>query len=219
MKSRTLLQAAAGLALAAGAYLYLSRGDGRAPPTMRPDGEATREGWIVRQKTIDYEAIIKSSLAEKASFLTLTLAKDVVRDQHLETSIKYTPFPASTARVRVKYRVEYPIGYVLSPGSFAVSGGADGLVITLRRPQLIARPSVKLQSFKVLESGILIDEKTALLELQQRIQPDAEKRAAEILRQADVIPRSERVLRGFLQSILRQQAGTAAPPPITFAYR
>lgn len=214
MKVKAVLLAAVSVIALGGGWYYFERSEGSPPPILTPYGEATDDGWIVDKKTIDYEAIVRSALENEASFLTLTVKRDMVRDQSLEASIDYTPFPASRARVRVKYHVEYPIGYVLK--RFSVSGGALGITITLPRPSLIARPSVRIQSYEILERGILIDEKTALLELQKRIQPDVEKRAPEVLRRRDVIPRSERALRSFLVTILKQQ-GT--PPPITFRYR
>ena len=186
---------------------------------MVPDGEATDNGIIIKRRTIDYEAVIKSALVQEASFLTLTEKRDLIRDRHIATSIRFTPFPASHAMVRVRYHAEWPIGYLLKPGKFRVSGGAAGVVITLHRPRLIARPSVRIVSYEVLESGILVDEKLALLELQKRLQPEAEKRAAEILALPSVIPRSERALRGFLEPILKQQTDGQPPPPITFVYR
>ena len=219
MRTRSILASASAIALAGGGYYYLHRDGGAlGPPIMRSDGETTDEGWIVEKRTIDYEAIIRSALTEEASFLTLTLSRDVVRDQHLVTSIRYTPFPASRARVRVKYNVQYPIGFLLRPGQFKVSGDAAGLLLTLPRPQLIARPSVKLLSHRIVDSGILVDEDAALIELQQRIQPEAEKRATQILRRPEIIPRSEKALRAFLAVLLAQQAGGASPP-ITFRYR
>ncbi|MEA1084215.1 hypothetical protein SFC76_08065 [Sphingomonas sp. CD22] len=208
------------IALAAGGYFYIKRNGEPAPPiTMRQTGESTNDGLFVRRRTIDYQTVVREAVAEKASFLTMTLSGDIVRDQDLKTSIKFTPFPDSTARIRVKYHVEYPIGYVLAPGKFRVTGGADALVITLHRPRLIARPSVKLLAYDILESGVLIDEKVALLDLQQRIQPEAERLAKAALKRHDVLPTSERALRGFLTPLLRRAADGADPPPITFEYR
>lgn len=219
MKRTTSIGAISAVALAAAGYVYLTREPSSLPPTMQPDGKASNNGIIIKRKTIDWETVIKTALADKASFLTMTVTETRVHDQELETSIRFMPFPASRARVRVKYEAEYPIGYVLLPGRFAVSGGVDGLVVTLHRPRLIARPSVRLLSHDILESGILVDEKAALLELQQRIEPEAERRSAEILARADVIPRSERALRDFLKPFLSQAADGAAPPAITFEYR
>jgi len=211
-----LLIAASVIALTAGGFYLTRKGSPADPITMRQTGESTNNGLLVRRRLIDYQTVIREAVAQKASFLTMTLSRDIVRDQDLKTSIRFTPFPDSTARIRVKYHVEYPIGYVLAPGKFRVTGDEDGLVITLHKPRLIARPSVKLLSYDVLESGVLIDEKTALLDLQQRIQPEAEKLAKAVLRRPDVVPVSERSLRAFLTGILERQ-GKA--PPITFDYR
>ena len=217
MQRRTLLATVSAIALVAVGYGYYERNRTSGPTTLQPTGESDDHGLIVRTKTIDYQAIIKEAVATKAAFLTLTLSDDLIRHQHLSKSIEFTPFPASTAEVRVKYHVEFPIGYLLSPGKFSVSGGKEGLVITLHRPRLIARPSVRLLSYDVVESGILIDEKTALLELQQRIQPESEKLAKAALLRPDILPVSENALRGFLQPFLKQQG--QPPPPIKFEYR
>lgn len=125
---------------------------------------------------------------------------------------------SSNARVRVKYHVEYPIGFVFEPGTFAVAGDADGIGIGLRRPQLVARPSVKLQSARIIESGLTIDEQGALVKLQQRIQPEAERRAGLILRGQAIVPRSEAALRAFLVPFLATQAKGVKPPTIHIKY-
>ena len=220
MRLRTMLAGVSVLASAVAGYQYFGLRQGIGVPSkMTPTGETNTNGWIVKRRTVDYEAITRSALMKRANFLTVTLAQEVVRNRHLETEIKYTPFPSSKATVRVKYHAEYPIGYVLTPGNFAVSSIDKGLVITLKRPTLIAEPSVRLLSYAILDSGILVDEKEELLALQQRIQPEAKDSAAALLKRPDIIPRSEAALRGFLQSILNQQAGGGAPPSLTFKYR
>lgn len=152
MRKGVILGAASVVAITVAIVGLSRRGeDNILPPTMQPDGEAVDKGIIVQTRTIDYESIIKKAFAENASFLTLTWKRDVIRDQYLEQSINYTPFPASRARVRVKYHAEFPIGYDLRPGKFDVTGGADALTVAVGRPQLVARPSIKLQSYQILE--------------------------------------------------------------------
>jgi len=181
-------------------------------------GSSTAEtSSIVKIREVDFEAVLTSALSQKSSFLTLTLAENVVRDREIEATVLGLP---STARVRVNYHVEFPIGYVLDPGSYSVAKQGKNLVVTLHRPQLVAMPAVKLKSYKVLDSGILVDEKTALLKLQQRIQPEAERRAATILTRPDIAPRSEQAFRAFLEPLLATAAEGGTPPPeIRFAYR
>ncbi|MEA1071774.1 hypothetical protein [Sphingomonas sp. LY160] len=190
------------------------------PPTTEPIGSAVDDGLIIKKETTDWEAILRSTIQKESSFLTLTVKEDRMRDQLLEKSIKYTPFPSSRARVRVNYHVEYPIGYNLKPTDVTVSSAPNGLILTLQRPQLIAAPSVILQSYKILERGILLDEKVALLELQQRIQPEVARRAQEILGRPNVLPESERALGSFLKAIMAKMADQGEPPPhIQFIYR
>ena len=216
MKTRTLLAGVSALAIASAAYFYLGR-DENLPPVMTKEGETTKREIVVTKKTVDYETVLEMAIAEKSALVTLTVSADRLRNRKMETSINYTPLPSSTALVRVGYNVEYTIGYVFKPGRFSVRGGVQGLVVTLARPSFVARPSVKLKSYKIIESGFLIDEKTALLELQQHILPVEERRASQMLARPDVLPRSEQVLRGFLQSVVRREG--EAVPPITFNYR
>ena len=216
MRTRIILATASVIALVAGTTYYAAD---RGPPIMTKEGETTVQGLLTVRRTVDYETIIKTALTNKASFLTMTVSEEVVRDRELSKSIKYTSITASRARVRVKYRAEYPIGYVLSPGRFSVAMEGDDLVITLSRPQLIAKPSVTLLSHTILDLGFFLDEKTAVIELQQRIQPDVERRAARILSRPTIVPRSEQALRGFLTPLLAQSADGDKPPTIKFRYR
>ena len=217
MKSSTKLVSAVLLGSAGVAYYHYSSGGNSTPPTMSPDGSATEAGLIVAKKTIDWETVLKSALSEQAKFVTLTLALDSMRDQDIELSVPVLG-KVSQARVRVKYHAEYSIGYVLEPGKFAVAQDAQGLVITLHRPELVATPAVTLKSYDVLDSGYLIDEKADLLRLQQRIQPIAVAKAPALLRRADIIPRSEKKLRDFLTPMLTAKGGGPAPQ-IRFVYR
>jgi len=222
VKRRILVVTASALALAAASLYYLRREAGDdLPLRMNPAGEATNDGWVVRQRTVDYEAVVRSALEERASLIVLTLKGDVIRDQRLESSIHYTPLPVSTARVRVKYHVEYPIGFPLGSGDFSVSSEGGALVVHVRRPRLVARPSVRLLGYDVLESGILVDEKTAIIELQRRIQPEAERRGAKLAGRPSVAAVGERGLRLFLDGVLRQAArpDTKPPPPVVVRYR
>ena len=103
--------------------------------------------------------------------------------------------------------------------NFSVSGGDDGLILTLDRPQLVAKPSVTLQKAEVIDTGFLIDEQAALVKLQQDIQPTAEKQAAAILKEADVLPASEKALKQFLQPFLEGAADGGPVPTIKIVYR
>ena len=86
MKSKTLLAGVSIMTLTVGISLLRRDENLFSPPTMTSEGQAS-SGVIIKHRTIDYEAILRSALTEKASFLTLTLSQDILRDQRLETSI------------------------------------------------------------------------------------------------------------------------------------
>ena len=217
MKTSTKLLGGASLALL-GTYYIMNNGSGDADvPTMQQEGVTETKGIATSTRTVDWQVVLKSAVEKKTSLLTMTKKYDIQRDRELTQSI--FKIEASNTRVRVKYHVEYPIGYVMTPGSFKVSGGADGLVLTMKRPQLIAKPSVRLDKAMVIDSGLLFDEQKALVKLQQSIQRVAEKRAKAVLRDKDVIPTSERALRAFLQPFLVGASDGKPVPPIKITYR
>lgn len=222
MRKRTILAGASAIALAVAAAYHLRRsGEDEPPPVVARTGERDDDGMVVKRHTVDWEAVVTSALVAKASLIVLTVKGDVIRDQELEESIRYLPLPASRARVRVKYHVEYPIGFALEPGDFAVRREGSRMVVTVARPGLVARPSIRLLSYNVLESGILIDEKAAVIELQQRLQPEAERRGRDLAARTAVRIRSAAVLRGFLEAVLAKTAAPDAgpPPEIAIDYR
>lgn len=216
-----MVGAASAVVLAAGSIYYLRRGDDDiTPPTMTKAGEATNNGLLVKRRTVDYESILREALIAKVSLVTMTLTGDAVRDQHLENSIRYSPFPSSRAHVRVKYHVEYVIGFPLEADDFRITREGSNLIVRVRRPQLVARPSVKLLSYEVLESGFLVDEKTAIIELQRRLQPEAERRGRKLVTRASVMNGSEQALRKLLQAVVDKADPDADPPPrVVIRYR
>ena len=218
MKTSTKIFGGASLALLGGYYIMTSgASDDSDTVTMRPDGITETKGVVSKVRTVDWQVVLKSAVERKTSLLTMTKKYDIQRDRELTQSI-FT-VAASDTRIRVKYHVEYPIGYVMTPGSFSVSGGADGLVLKVTRPQLIAKPSVRLDKAVVIDSGLLFDEQKSLVKLQQSIQRVAEKRAKAVLRGKDVIPASEKALRAFLQPFLVAAADGKPVPPIKIIYR
>ena len=221
MRVRTKVGMASAAAIAVGSIYYLRQNDGDiTPPTMTREGEAVQTGLVFKRRTVDYETVVHEALTERLSLITVTLKGDRVRDQHIEGSIRYSPFPTSRARVRVKYHVEYSFGFPLEPGDFSVAREDGDLLVTVRRPRMVAKPSVKLLAYEVLESGILVDERTAIIELQRRIQPEAERRGRELAARPSVATSSERALRRFLTSVLTGAGEGAEPPPrLVIRYR
>ena len=214
MKTKNVIFGGMVLAVLAGAY-FMSPGSETV--TMQEDGVTEDMGLIVDTRTVDWQAVLKRAVEKKTSLLTITKRDDLQRDRELTQAV--FGVSASDIRVRVSYQVEYSIGYIMNADSFAVSGGDDGLILTLDRPQLVAKPSVTLQKAEVIDTGFLIDEQAALVKLQQDIQPTAEKQAAAILKEADVLPASEKALKEFLQPFLEAAADGGSVPTIKIVYR
>ncbi|WP_411290675.1 hypothetical protein [Sphingorhabdus sp.] len=218
--NRISLTIVGGASLASlGTYYIMTKyasGDAAAP-TMQQEGVTETKGYVTSTRSVNWQVLLKRAVEKKTSLLTLTKKYDIQSDRELTQSI--FKIEASNTRVRVNYHVEYPIGYIMTPGSFKVSGGADGLVLTMKRPELIAKPSVRLDKAMVIDSGLLFDEQKALVRLQQSIQRVAEKRAKAVLRGKDVLPTSERALRAFLQPFLIAAADGKPVPPIKIIYR
>lgn len=218
MKTKNVIFGGAVLTVLAGAYVISSGApDGSETVTMKEDGVTEKDGLIVDTKTFDWQAVLKRALEKKTSLLTITKTDDVQRDRQITQAV--LGVDASDTRVRVTYHVEYPIGYIMLPGSFDVAGGDDGLILTLDRPQLVAKPSVTLKKAEVIDTGFLIDEQATLVKLQQDIQPTAEKQAAAILKEADILPASEKALKEFLQPFLEAAADGGSVPTIKIVYR
>lgn len=208
-------------ALLVGAGFYVARnygGDGELH--LNKDGVHVEQSWlpswIYQRRTVDYSAIIKESFQKRTRLLTTTFEQDRIRDQLHETRVLGM---RSSATVRVKYHAQYPIGYVLEPGRFSIRGEGDTLVLSLERPTLISDVAVRLKSHAVLDGGVFVDEKAALLKLQQSIQPAAQQRAGEVLARPNVIPESEASLRGLLEPLLAESAVGHPAPKLRIEYR
>lgn len=173
-------------------------------------------GWLYQRRTVDYAAITAEAFQHRSRFLTQTVTQDVTRDQTLTFRVLGVP---SRARVRVTYRAEYSLGYVLEPGHVSVAREGDTLVLTLDRPTLLSPVAIKLKGHQVLEGGLLIDEQEALLQLQQAVQAEAQQQAPAILARPGIIPASEQALRAFLEPILAARAAGIRPPLLRFQYR
>jgi hypothetical protein len=162
-----------------------------------------------------YASVIREATAQKSSFLTMTVERDMIREQAIEVRVLGVP---SRGRVRVNYHVQYPIGYVLGD-KLQLRGDGDKLVVVLDKPELIADVAVKLKGYQTIDSGFLVDEKEALLKLQQAIQPESQAQGPAILNRPGIIPTSEKALLSFLKPLVAKAASGQAPPDIRIEYR
>ena len=164
----------------------------------------------------DYLTTTKNAISEQMKFLAATVDREYVHVEHIEKS-KYGL--KSEATIILKYAVEYSVGFDLRPESFSLSTDNSGIVLSLKKPQLVASPSVKLLSHEIPSKGILIDEKTAVINLQQQLYQVAQARGADIAREEAVAALCEKKLAGFLIDFLSRQSNVKVVPAIRFAYQ
>ncbi len=163
----------------------------------------------------DYLSTTKKAITEQTKFLAATLDREYVHVEHIERSrfgLK------SDATVILKYAVEYSVGFDLRQENFNVGGDASGIVISLPKPQLVASPAIRLISHEIPSKGILIDEKAAVIALQQQLHQIAEKKGKEIAGEETVIALCEKKLASFFRDFLSKQPNVKIVPHIEFKY-
>ncbi len=163
----------------------------------------------------DYLSVTKQALSAQMKFLAAKVDREYVQVQHIERSVLTVPFDAT---VTVTYAVEYSFGYDLKPENFSVSGNGTGMVVKLRKPELVASPAVKILSQRIPGSAPFIDEKAAVIALQQQLHAIALKNAKAIEKDEAVIALCEKKLGEFLRDFLAKQPNVRVIPAISFVY-
>ena len=185
--------------------------------TLEEQLSTTKNELLGHTTYTDYLSVTKQALSAQMKFLAARVNREYVQVQHIERSVLKVPFDAT---VTVTYAVEYSFGYDLKPESFSVSGSGTGtgIVVNLRKPELVAAPAVKIISHRIPGSAPFIDEKTAVIALQQQLHDIALKNAKAIQKDEAVIALCEKKLGEFLRDFLAKQPNVKVIPAISFVY-
>jgi hypothetical protein len=175
----------------------------------------TRQDLLGYTQFTDYLTQGKTALAEQMKFLAAKVDREYAQVQHIQKS---TLGFNSDATILIRYAVEYSFGYDLRPDSFSISGNKDGITVTLGRPELVASPAVNILSHEIPSTGLLIDEKAAVIALQQQLFGLAKRHAVQIQRDEAVVALCEKKLAEFLHDFLAKQPNVKVVPAIKFAY-
>ena len=176
----------------------------------------TRQDLLGYTQFTDYLTQSKTALTEQMKFLAAKVDREYIQVQHIQKS---TLGFNSDATILIRYAVEYSFGYDLRPDSFSISGNKDGITVTLGHPELVASPAVNILSHEIPSTGIFIDEKAAVIALQQQLFGLAKKQAGQIQRDEAVTAVCEKKLAEFLHDFLAKQPNVKAVPAIKFAYK
>ena len=167
-------------------------------------------------KFTDYLAVTETAISEQMKFLAAKVDREYTHIEHIEISkLKIK----SQATIVMKYTVEYSFGYDLKPNSFSIKGDKKGITVTLNKPELIASPAVRVISHEIPSKGMFIDEKEALLVLQEQLPEIAKAKAKDIQKDEAVIALCEKKLGEFIRDFLSKQPNVRVIPNIKFAYK
>ena len=167
-------------------------------------------------KYTDYIIAGKKAMEGQQKFLAAKIDREYTVVEHVQKSVLGF---RSDGNFLVKYTVEYSVGFDLRSDGFSIAGDSDRITITLPKPGLVASPSVNNLSHEILGKGLITDEKSAVIALQQRLLSMAQKHAEEIIKEPAVIALSEKMLGTFLRDFLAKQPGVKLVPAIMFAYK
>ncbi len=179
------------------------------------DLSQTKQDLLGYTKYADYIVTSKAAVSEQMKFLAVKVDRDYQIIEHIqEKALQIT----SDATIAVKYAVEYSVGYDLKPNSFSISGDASDIVVTLKRPELVATPSVRIVSNETLSKGIFTDEKSATIALQRKLLEVALRTGQSVQSEEPIIALCEKKLGEFLRDFISKQPGVKSVPAIKFRY-
>ena len=166
-------------------------------------------------RSTQYAAITRNLLAEHRSFLAAQIDRDYTHIEHLQRDMLGVTFEAT---IVVTYSASYPVGFDLHPDQFEVSDADGRLILTLPRPQLLAAPAITLLHHTIPSSSFIINEREAVIALQQRLPEIASSHAMGIVSDPAVIALCEQTLRSFLTDLLQRFPGIESVPVIEIQY-
>ena len=210
--------------LVCGALGYLLYAEKSTSADLQRKYVDANEKYTVSQKNLSgyiaftsYSAILTKSISEQMKFIG---AKSRRQYSHFE-NIEVKKFGVTShAALELQYIVEYVIGYDFSGGNFKIDANEKGITISLKKPEMVASPSVTESKTKTLSGGMLIDEKQETINLLNKL-PEivrANNRTAEILQDEATIALCEKKIKEFLRGVLISQHKTEIVPEIAINY-
>jgi len=176
----------------------------------------TKNDLLGYTKFTDYLATTKSAISEQMKFLAAQVTREYVQIEHIQKSKVGLK---SEATIVLKYAVEYSIGYDLKPENFVVTGDASGITVTLKKPEVVTSPAVKILSHEIPSKGLFIDEQEVVILLQQQLAGVAQNQGNNIKKEEAVIALCEKKLGEFLRDFLAKQSNVRIVPTIKFVYQ
>jgi hypothetical protein len=182
---------------------------------MKEELSVTKQHLIGYTKFTDYITATTTALSEQTKLITAKVVRDYVHVEHIQRVMG--PI-SSYGAIQIDYTIEYSIGYDLSPKNFEVSSDDKGLIITLRRPSIVASPAVIRMRPEVINSGVFVSPRDAIIALQGELPTIARAKAPAVSKEEAVVALCEKKLGDFIQDFLSKQKGVSHVPKIRFVY-
>ena len=177
----------------------------------------TQQELVGHTSYTSYLTAGKQTLGGQAKLLTATVTREEGLTQIINRTI--LPHVSSTGTVAIWYDAEYAFGYDLRPGQFDLRATPSGIEVRLNKPALVATPAVSKLTYKVLEGGMLVDEKAAVLKLYEQAAGRAQRQGTAMASDPAVVALCEKKLLEFLYGFMEKQPGVKVVPRITVVYR
>lgn len=167
-------------------------------------------------KYTTFLSVGKQALTEQAKLIAATITRDEGSTQVVERSVLGL---TSASTVAVTYTAEYSFGFDLRPDKYELRATDKGLEIHVAPPMLVATPAVTNLRHRVLNGGLLTDDKGAIMRMMQDASKRAERQGQTLASDRAVMALSEKSLTNFLYGFLEKRPGVRIVPHITVVYR
>lgn len=164
----------------------------------------------------NYLTVSKQSLTGQTKLLTASVVREEGVTQVIEASLLGI---SSNASVAIWYTAEYSFGFDLRPESYDIKPVQGGIEVIVAKPIMVAPAAVTNMRHKILVGGVLPDEKTAIIKLQQQALKTAQEHGIAMVSEATVQALCEKKLISFLTDFLSKQAGVKSVPNIKISYK
>lgn len=158
----------------------------------------------------------KQSLEGQMKLLAATVTREEGVTQQVQRN--FIAGLNSTATVALWHTTEYSFGYNLQPNQYDLRAVPTGIEIRVKKPVLVTTPAVSNLRYRVMETGVFVDGKDALLKLTAEAASGAKARGSSMASDPAIMALCEKKLVDFVYSFLAKQPGVKVVPRITVAY-
>ncbi len=196
--------------------VYLFKQDDISPLHVKQHGKTVQQEWLGNTTYTQYLTAGKQAMTAQMAMLAANVDRDYTLVEHVQKGrFGFT----SEATVILKYLVTYAFGFDLHAENFRLEATEKGIEIVIGKPKLLTAPAVKFMAYEIPSKGLLVDEKAAIIQLQQNISQQTEQDASNIVVEPAVIALCEKQLIAFLHAFLSKQANIGVLPAITVRYQ